>query len=52
MAQVSAGLNYAVYAGLLVAFPALRTVIATALASLIAMAASYFGYSRLVFRES
>ncbi len=52
VALAVAGLNYAIYAGLLLAFPPLWPVVATAIASVIAMAASYFGYSRLVFRES
>lgn len=51
VALAVAGLNYAIYAGLLVAFPALWPVIATAMAITLAMAASYFGYSRLVFHK-
>lgn len=51
VALAVAGLNYVVYAGLLLAIPGLWPVAATALATICSMTASYFGYSRLVFRE-
>ncbi|TYR31512.1 GtrA family protein [Mesorhizobium microcysteis] len=47
---VAVGLfNYAAYAGLLLAFPALWPVAALAIASGAAMVLSFLGYSRLVF---
>jgi len=52
VALTVAGLNYVIYAGLLLAFDQLWPVAATAIASVIAMAASYFGYSRLVFNRN
>lgn len=45
-------LNYAVYSALILAFPALWPVLAVAIASLIAMVWSFFGYSRFVFGAS
>jgi putative flippase GtrA len=41
--------NYLVYAGLLLALPWLTPLAALVVASLVAMALSYLGYSRLVF---
>ncbi len=41
--------NYLVYAGLLFALPWLPPLAALVIASLVAMALSYLGYSRLVF---
>jgi putative flippase GtrA len=52
VALAVAGLNYVIYAGLLLAFGQLWPVAATAIASVVAMAASYFGYSRLVFSRN
>jgi putative flippase GtrA len=48
---VSALLNYALYAGLLLAWPLLHPLAAVALASLVAMAFSWAGYSRFVFQK-
>lgn len=48
---LSALLNYAVYAGLLLALPLLHPLFALAIASLAAMAFSWTGYSRFVFRK-
>ncbi len=48
---VGAVLNYMVYACLLLLLPGLQPVAAVVAASLAAMAFSYFGYSRFVFRE-
>ncbi|MGV3551409.1 GtrA family protein [Rhizobium sp.] len=48
---LSATLNYAVYAGLLLALPFLHPLLALAVASLIAMAFSWAGYSRFVFQK-
>lgn len=45
-------LNYAVYSALVLAFPALRPVLAVAVASLVAMVWSFLGYSRFVFDTS
>lgn len=42
-------LNYAVYAGLLLAFPGLWPLAALVVASAVAMTLSYAGYARLVF---
>lgn len=42
-------LNYAVYAALVLAFPALSPLLAVAAASLVAMTWSFLGYSRFVF---
>lgn len=44
-----AGLNYAIYAALLLAIPGLWPVMATAIATVFSMTASYVGYSRWVF---
>jgi putative flippase GtrA len=48
---LSALLNYAVYAGLLLALPWLHPVAAVVAASLAAMAFSWAGYSRFVFQK-
>lgn len=48
---LSAILNYAVYASLLLAFPALHPLAALIVASLAAMAFSWAGYSRFVFQK-
>jgi putative flippase GtrA len=48
----AAVLNYAVYSALLLVFPALRPVLAVAVASLAAMLFSFLGYSRFVFGAS
>ncbi|BCH52886.1 GtrA family protein [Agrobacterium vitis] len=48
---VSALVNYGLYAGLLIAIPALNPFAALVFASLAAMAFSFFGYSRFVFRR-
>lgn len=48
---LSALLNYAVYAGLLLALPFLHPLLALAAASLVAMAFSWAGYSRFVFQK-
>ena len=45
-------LNYAVYSAILLAFPAFPPVLAVAVASLVAMAWSFLGYSRFVFGAS
>ena len=44
-------LNYALYAALVLAFPALSPLAALAAASLAAMAWSFVGYSRFVFNR-
>ena len=41
--------NYLVYSGLLLAMPWMPPLVALVIASLVAMALSYLGYSRLVF---
>lgn len=41
--------NYAVYCAILFALPAMPPLVALAIASLVAMALSFLGYSRLVF---
>lgn len=43
--------NYLVYSGILLAIPATPPFIALVIASGLAMALSYLGYSRLVFRR-
>jgi putative flippase GtrA len=48
---LSALLNYAVYAGLLLAFPWLHPLGAVVAASLAAMTFSWAGYSRFVFQK-
>lgn len=48
---LSALLNYAVYAGLLLALPWLNPLAALVVASLAAMAFSWAGYSRFVFQK-
>ncbi|HLP70656.1 MAG TPA: GtrA family protein [Rhizobium sp.] len=47
----TAVLNYVLYSALLIASPLLKPVVALVLASLAAMAFSFFGYSRFVFRR-
>lgn len=47
----SALVNYALYAALLIALPALQPLAALVFASAAAMFFSFFGYSRFVFRE-
>jgi putative flippase GtrA len=47
----SALLNYAIYSTLIYRAPQLQPVVAIVFASLAAMAYSYFGYSRFVFRR-
>ncbi len=46
---VTSIVNYLVYSALLLALPGLPPLAALAVASLVAMALSYLGYSRLVF---
>ena len=48
---VSAFVNYAVYAALLLSAPLLSPYAALVLASIAAMLFSFFGYSRFVFRR-
>lgn len=48
---LSALLNYAVYAGLMLALPWLHPLMALVAASLAAMAFSWAGYSRFVFQK-
>lgn len=48
---LSALLNYATYAGLLLALPWLHPLAALVVASLVAMAFSWAGYSRFVFQK-
>ena len=48
---VSSLVNYGLYAGLLLAVPALNPYAALVFASASAMAFSFFGYSRFVFRR-
>jgi putative flippase GtrA len=47
----SAGLNYLIYAGLLLTFPRLMPLAALVAASAAAALFSYFGYQKLVFRR-
>ncbi|MFB9949824.1 GtrA family protein [Rhizobium puerariae] len=47
----SALLNYAIYSALMYRAPFLQPVVAVTFASLAAMAYSFFGYSRFVFRR-
>ena len=49
---LSAVVNYALYSALLVSIPELRPLAALLLASFAAMAFSFFGYARFVFRRS
>ena len=51
VASGAAALNYAIYAGLLLAFPPLDPMLALVAASLFAMAASYAGYRFGVFTK-
>ena len=52
VAFLAAALNYGLYAGLLLALPGLHPIGAVVLATLIAMAFSYLGYSRFAFGGS
>ncbi|MFA7413147.1 MAG: GtrA family protein [Rhizobium sp.] len=47
----SAFVNYMLYSGLLISIPILKPLAALVLASIAAMAFSFFGYSRFVFRR-
>jgi len=47
----SALVNYTLYSGLLISIPILKPLAALVLASIAAMAFSFFGYSRFVFRR-
>ncbi|HCL67233.1 MAG TPA: GtrA family protein [Rhizobium sp.] len=47
----SALVNYMLYSGLLISIPILKPLAALVLASIAAMAFSFFGYSRFVFRR-
>ena len=47
----SALVNYMLYSGLLISIPILKPLAALFLASIAAMAFSFFGYSRFVFRR-
>jgi putative flippase GtrA len=49
VAAAAAGINYAIYALALLAVPGLPPVAAVVVGTLLSMALSYFGYSRLVF---
>lgn len=46
---VSAAVNYLIYSGLLLSLPILQPLAALVIASIAAMAFSFFGYSRFVF---
>ncbi|MNY81404.1 GtrA-like protein [compost metagenome] len=48
---ISAMVNYLIYSGLLLALPILQPMAALVIASIAAMAFSFFGYSRFVFRR-
>ncbi|WP_454748638.1 GtrA family protein [Ciceribacter selenitireducens] len=48
---VSALINYLIYSGLLLSLPILQPMAALVIASIAAMAFSFFGYSRFVFRR-
>ncbi|WP_062114967.1 GtrA family protein [Aureimonas sp. AU40] len=48
---VSSCINYAVYSALILALPALNPLIALIVASAAALAFSFLGYSRFVFRN-
>ena len=48
---VSALVNYLIYSGLLLSLPILQPLAALVIASIAAMAFSFFGYSRFVFRR-
>jgi putative flippase GtrA len=48
---VSALVNYLIYSGLLLSLPILKPLAALVIASIAAMAFSFFGYSRFVFRR-
>ncbi len=47
----SAVVNYLIYSGLLLSLPILQPLAALVIASIAAMAFSFFGYSRFVFRR-
>lgn len=47
----SAMVNYLIYSGLLLSLPILQPLAALVIASIAAMAFSFFGYSRFVFRR-
>lgn len=47
----SAAVNYLIYSGLLLSLPILQPLAALVIASIAAMAFSFFGYSRFVFRR-
>ncbi|MBR0557368.1 GtrA family protein [Ciceribacter sp. L1K23] len=47
----SALVNYLVYSALLISFPTLQPLAALVVSSIAAMAFSFFGYSRFVFRR-
>ena len=47
----SAAVNYLIYSGLLLSLPILKPLAALVIASIAAMAFSFFGYSRFVFRR-
>lgn len=49
---IGAGLNYLIYAGLLLAIPGFSPFWATFIAVVIVAVFSYFGYSRFVFRRA
>jgi putative flippase GtrA len=49
VASGGAALNYAIYAGVLLAAPQIEPLLALAIASIVAMAASYLGYRFGVF---
>lgn len=48
---VSSAVNYLIYSGLLLSLPILQPMAALVIASIAAMAFSFFGYSRFVFRR-
>ena len=48
---VSALVNYLIYSGLLLSLPILQPLAALVIGSIAAMAFSFFGYSRFVFRR-
>lgn len=48
---VSSAVNYLIYSGLLLSLPILQPLAALVIASIAAMAFSFFGYSRFVFRR-
>jgi putative flippase GtrA len=52
IAALTAGLNYMLYALLLLLWPELPPLMAVVIATLLAMGCSYVGYSRFVFQGS